>query len=671
MVLKRKLPSKLTQEKLTITAEPMVEEIIASIPSVEEKRSVFVPKLKEEKSKSPIVESEKVEKNIVAEEFLEAIKPSLPQKTPMKRKVKKRSGATSALKQPKVPEDSALDPHVDISAPTSAHPEAEEMISSSMENIKGLSADPANEETEAAYISPTEQSKLKTTPVEDIAQMIEKAEEKPKKEEFPEPEPIVIENKDLASEERKIKPSALKKESFKGEDIKSQLASKSVKKSVEELKQEVKKALAPMPEPTIPSIPDDYAPPPSLAEMGSDSQQEDAWSFDAFPSTNTLQDEVETQSEPEQMPDIYQGATMSSGEASSQSKIAPPELPSSPKAAIGGNMRNKGSFSKLLVVGLVLVLFLGGVMLIQNGDKNRKDRKKIGEDFVADVQQDIPVSQLSNSVSMEQMEAEMAEELASVDSSEILEPSVLKKYTGKSATQIDFVNVSVNEAQEPIVADGAEDMPEDISALAKFQKEIHRVRKEKGKEEGVVEEVSTKGDSKGEIPSKREMENDLKAYRRALMEARSPEEILKPSEFKKGYYSSGTNEMVERESSAEGLPPSSAYLENPYNLPVIPEPELENVSQVRTLNDFDLALFEPETPKVRIPKGVRPRLGATDFPELEVLSFVSDRGIIATNRGKQGVLLLGEVLEGWELVGVYDDYAEFQNGTRKQIVSRE
>jgi hypothetical protein len=54
---------------------------------------------------------------------------------------------------------------------------------------------------------------------------------------------------------------------------------------------------------------------------------------------------------------------------------------------------------------------------------------------------------------------------------------------------------------------------------------------------------------------------------------------------------------------------------------------------------------------------------------LEVLSFVPDYGIIGLNRGSEGVLLIGESLEGWELVGVYDAYAEFRKGELNKIVT--
>jgi hypothetical protein len=72
---------------------------------------------------------------------------------------------------------------------------------------------------------------------------------------------------------------------------------------------------------------------------------------------------------------------------------------------------------------------------------------------------------------------------------------------------------------------------------------------------------------------------------------------------------------------------------------------------------------------VRIPKNVRPTFRATNFPPLILLSTVPKKGIIAELNTKQGVLLIGESVSGWELLSVKQEYAEFTNGKRKHIVS--
>lgn len=91
----------------------------------------------------------------------------------------------------------------------------------------------------------------------------------------------------------------------------------------------------------------------------------------------------------------------------------------------------------------------------------------------------------------------------------------------------------------------------------------------------------------------------------------------------------------------------------------------------RTLADFQAEAFEPQQDRVLIPKGLKPRLAATDFPALEVLSFVPGRGIVAYSDGREGVLLIGETLNGWELVGVSQTRAEFKAGQKTYQVSAE
>jgi hypothetical protein len=109
--------------------------------------------------------------------------------------------------------------------------------------------------------------------------------------------------------------------------------------------------------------------------------------------------------------------------------------------------------------------------------------------------------------------------------------------------------------------------------------------------------------------------------------------------------------------------------QNPYNLPLITEPSAQVTQTVRTLTDFDGEVFNPEQPKVRVPRGLKPRISATDFPEMELLSLVEGKGISAKHAEKEGVLLIGEVLDGWELIAVQTDYAEFKSGNRKHVLS--
>ena len=121
--------------------------------------------------------------------------------------------------------------------------------------------------------------------------------------------------------------------------------------------------------------------------------------------------------------------------------------------------------------------------------------------------------------------------------------------------------------------------------------------------------------------------------------------------------------------SAGEIAQRQAFVENPYNLPVIPEPQLPSKPPIRTLNDFDENIFEAPRRTVRMPRNIAPSMSAAGFPPFELLSIVPNRGVIGYSRGTEGVLLLGESIEGWELVAVHSSYAEFRNGGRKHVVS--
>lgn len=118
------------------------------------------------------------------------------------------------------------------------------------------------------------------------------------------------------------------------------------------------------------------------------------------------------------------------------------------------------------------------------------------------------------------------------------------------------------------------------------------------------------------------------------------------------------------------LPPAELYTNNPKNLPVVAEPVTNAPERVRTLADFpDVDAYMPEREKVEIPANLKPKLAATDFPALEVLSYVPNQGVVAFADGREGVLLIGESINGWELVAVNADTAEFKAGQKSYQVT--
>ncbi len=317
----------------------------------------------------------------------------------------------------------------------------------------------------------------------------------------------------------------------------------------------------------------------------------------------------------------------------------PPELPNGKKKPLSGG----GGFRKVLTVAIVLALIVGAVVLIQDGENTQQGRSTF-----ADLQE-APPSQSTASGGMPAPASPIAElDAAALPTSPPTE----------SSADINFVDVSDEEANQPVMADGSEEMPAELGTIAQLQQEIQRLKEQKDQQEDqrLIEEV---------IPTKQQIQAELDAYREALAQSQSPEELDQARAASKQL---AQQQKTTRTTPApQGLPPGK-ILENPYNLPTIPEPEENPQSRVRTLEDFELAMFTPERNRVRIPDNIRPRLSATDYPQLDLLSVVPEQGIIAAHKGREGVLLLGESVEGWQLVGVFADYAEFRNGQRKYIL---
>ena len=252
--------------------------------------------------------------------------------------------------------------------------------------------------------------------------------------------------------------------------------------------------------------------------------------------------------------------------------------------------------------------------------------------------------------------------------------------------KIDFA-APTPDPNAPIVATGQEKMPEDISFFAKIQKEVAEQR-------ALKEGQQAGGDAGAGIAedgrlTKEQSEAELATYRQLLNANSNPETAVKPQEFLSDpqAYMDGkgpkdvanvgelmpppaTTAENGANSQAELLPPPELYKNNPDNLPIVAEPTAET-PRVRTLSDFAAEVFTPEPPKVQIPQGVRPKLAATDFPTLEVLSFVPGRGVIALSDGREGVLLIGETISGWQLTNVTGELAEFQAGKRKRYLTAE
>ncbi|MBI1364292.1 MAG: hypothetical protein GC134_09935 [Proteobacteria bacterium] len=234
---------------------------------------------------------------------------------------------------------------------------------------------------------------------------------------------------------------------------------------------------------------------------------------------------------------------------------------------------------------------------------------------------------------------------------------------------VEFADVTPDEAKKPIEADGSENMPEDVNAFAKLMEKISEKRKEKRQNDSAKlpdepqdldpEELNPVERTVRNAEVINNVEDELAAYRKALSQTENPALKPRPSEF---FNNNGVPTPV-----ATTKPAPDAR-----NNPVVSEPVADNTPkkpEVRNMADFDVEMFEPNGEHVRMPRGLKPRLSAADFPSLEVLSLVPNYGLIGVSKGREGVLLVGDTFEGWELVAVRDMYAEFRFGDRKYILS--
>lgn len=279
-----------------------------------------------------------------------------------------------------------------------------------------------------------------------------------------------------------------------------------------------------------------------------------------------------------------------------------------------------------------------------------------------------------------------------------------------SNASIQFVDVPPSEANQPITGDNAPPVPEDLSLLGKFKQEVER---QKALKDGTQPSTTTPdvyGTALAAAPAgpltPAQLQAELASYREALAKASNVESLPKPGAFLRDPdgFMDGKNQLAQpgpgtpvggplgadgkpmpmdanaallpppapgtenRSPRGEVLPPPNLYTNNPANLPVVGEPQV-NQPKVRQLTDFSDAVFAPERPKVRVPQGLKPRLGVQGFPNLEVLSLVPNKGIVAFAGGREGVLLLGESYDGWQLLNVTAQGAEFQAGESRHTAT--
>lgn len=244
-------------------------------------------------------------------------------------------------------------------------------------------------------------------------------------------------------------------------------------------------------------------------------------------------------------------------------------------------------------------------------------------------------------------------------------------------TALDFVDVPTHQKNDPIVADGSEKMPEEISAFAALHEAIMSKRAERDAKKAIQKNQDTGAPIPPALAEKAEIgkpprmsadvDRDLESYRRVLASIDNPALKPSPSEFfaDPSVYDAGL--LPPPGTSIPFEKPTKTAEGNPIIASAVPRDIPEK--QVRTLADFEDALLKKTEKQVRIPAHIKPRLATSGFPELEILSLIPTYGLLANASDRQGVLLIGDTFEGWELVGVHDTYAEFQSGDRKHVVT--
>jgi hypothetical protein len=396
-----------------------------------------------------------------------------------------------------------------------------------------------------------------------------------------------------------------------------------------------------------------------------------------------------------------------------------PEIPgletdfSKPAEFVGQNSKDinlSGDAKRNLVIGSVAALLLvGGILVYSNMGKTtevanrwtgalteanqdiaqtKEEEKELLKDGI-DVTKAETVIDFSKVVDKENEEADYLDDLDSEDSDNtkeadattqinLLEPEVIKKTAS---------------GKEVITAKGDEKLPEEVEEGANLISNITaELEKQKAKKLGLDTLEESKSDenstefkgSPADINKK--VDDQLAEYRKLLAQEEDPGKKVKPGKFFSGAYeetptavtkdnSTATSvniskvNLTDEATSAENYDLSSGKIEG-HNIVEYPKGVAREPDDgIRKLDHFRSLLVEKEDKRVRMPRNVQPGLRNQGFPQFKVISIVPNYGLIGEYSDKKGILMIGDMFKGWELIGVYDTYAEFKKDTRKHIIS--
>lgn len=384
-----------------------------------------------------------------------------------------------------------------------------------------------------------------------------------------------------------------------------------------------------------------------------------------------------------------------SGKKGGRTLLPGQQVPSNSGGGNGGGSSDGSKLGGLISIAVLLALVVGTAVFYQNRDGVIESISR-WTGTLNDVSQEVPAAPEmaeatpDNGSSFNAEPAFETPEPAPNDMAETeddLGPNLAQApgEPAPSTTRVEVLDVMPEEADEPIVADESTELPEDVDRFAALQEAIERKRAERRQKTSAKLEDEDKDLDPRTLPPEvvtkrnndiiKETNKALNEYKKALAEVGNPALKPRPGDFFGGRQ--GENGQLSPPTTNNNTAPQQQQAEplKTYGNPIIEDPaelvtrQIEQDDGIRKLEDFNLTMFEPKEDRIRIPEYVAPSLSASEFPPLEVLSFVPDYGIIGLNRGSEGVLLIGESLEGWELVGVYDAYAEFRKGELNKIVT--
>lgn len=394
-----------------------------------------------------------------------------------------------------------------------------------------------------------------------------------------------------------------------------------------------------------------------------------------------------------------------------------PEIPglnddfAKPAEVMGSNSKDldlNGEAKKKLVSGVaVIALLVGGFFVYSNMDKTTEVANR-WSGALTEANQDIAETEAEQQQMLNDgADITEAEDVISIadftgDSSDSNVDLALlddESTEDESSTEINLLEPEVIEktasGKEIITATGEEEMPEDVkqgaNLITNITAEIEKQKKAKDSDDLTTDESSAekvKEEFEGNASDiNKKVDDQLAEYRKLLAEEEDPGKKVKPGTFFSGNYKEGetpakSSATVSKVTLGENGVVSTTAVNTASSFSadnagiqghsIIEYPQgvaRKNNDGIRTLDHFRSLIVEKEDKRVRIPRNVAPGLRNQGFPKFKVISIVPNYGLIGEYNGKKGILMIGDSFKGWELIGVYESYAEFKSDTRKHIIS--